>query len=446
MKNLQSKRRNMSNTALPANPESEQAAIAYALRNPTQWGRMNDICKAENFYHVPYRWAWEAMERLSDKGLAIDILTLTDELERAGQLDEFHIAGGTHYGRAGVSGIKQVNTSEGGESYAVTVQVYAAKRQILQWLNQGASWAMNGRPAHDILVDLETSFGSLVLHEGRAMSHTINMSDATEHAIEAAKSAAKGERALSTGLIDLDKILAPQKTELITIAARPGKGKSSLLATIAVNAARAGKRVKFFVLEMGHVPVTQRMLAQIGGLDAFRLMQGKLRDEEWTKLTHAVDELRSIPLILCDLPAIKIGQIRTEARRSNVDVIIIDYIQLAQADKKNERRDLDIGEITRGLSALAIELDIPIIAAAQMNRNVEGRAEKRPTLADLADSSSIEKDSSSVVFIHEIDGGGVELIIEKHRNGPIGTAAAYFDRVTTSFRDGVKNYHDFASD
>jgi replicative DNA helicase len=414
----------------------EQALLAYTLRNPEKIISLLDIVKPDDFGWNCYGWCWEAMTVLSEKGMRIDAITLGDELERANRLKDFYPPGAKQFsGRAALSMIREVITTEAGDSYAMTISDYSSKRAIDRWLTQAHAWAHNGRPAADIIADLDTSFSTLILHQGKARAHTVTMELATVRAIEASEAAGRGERAVTTGLKDLDKLLSPQKTELIVVAARPGVGKSALCATIAIHASQEGRKVKFFTAEMGATQVTQRLLSQLSNVSAFRIMRGSLSSEEWEKIHEAASALQELPIVICDLPEIKIGQIRSECRRDPVDVVILDYIQLANSDKKNDRRDLDIGEVTRGCKGLAKELDIPFFAAAQVGRAAEGR---EPTLADLRESGSIENDADSVLFIHRTD-SCCELIIAKHRNGPLGKVPVYFSEETIKFHDGVYN-------
>lgn len=428
------------------NPEIEQAILAHVLRHPKDFAPLHDIIKPVDFGWDCYAYAWDAMRDLSERGMGIDTVTVGDVLEREGRLSDFCIPGPKQFtGRAALSMLRDVITSSSGLSYAENIQDYSAKRQIDRWLTRAHQWTHNGRRATEIMSDLETSFGTLILHGGRVNTHTIPSELSGIRAIESARAAARGDRAFPTGLIDLDKIIAIQRGELITIAARPGQGKSALLVTAALNASRIGKKIKFFSVEMSVVQVTQRFLSQISGVSAFRLMQGKLSTEEWEKIELANDEWCNLSITICDLPAIRTSQIRTEARRDPIDALILDYVQLAKADGKNDRRDLDIGEVTQGMKALAKELDIPVLQAAQMSRAVEARAEKRPVLSDLRESGSIENDSDSVVLMYqksEIDPH--ELILAKHRQGPTGSALVYFEKETMRFMDGVT--HDVLLD
>ena len=177
------------------------------------------------------------------------------------------------------------------------------------------------------------------------------------------------------------------------------------------------------------------MLAQLSGISATKIMQGNMTTDEWEKYRQAQDDFSELRITICDLPAIRIGQIRTEARREPVDIIMVDYIQLANADKPKENRTLDVGEVTRGLKALARELDVPIFAAAQLSRAVDARGDKRPQLSDLRESGSIEQDSDSVLFIwnDSVKTSVWELTVSKHRNGPCGKMDVQFHPETTRF-------------
>ena len=419
------------------NHEAEAALIASCLYQPGEITALADIVKPEDFSWECYRWAWQAMEALNERGMRIDEIVLGDELERMGKLKEFRGPNAQFTANAAISEIADMDTPRGsGEARALTVADYARKREIFNGAARWATWAANGRTAAAIVADIENELSKMTLHSGKVSTHTAPPVLSGMYAIDAARAASRGDRAYPTGLADLDKLIAIQKGELVTIAARPGKGKSALLVTTALNAARLGKRIKLFSVEMSIVQVTQRFLSQISGVSAFRLMQGRLSEEEWQKVEAANDEWGNLNITICDLPAIKISQVRTEARRDLIDALILDYVQLAKADKRNDRRDLDIGEVTQGLKALAKELDIPVLQAAQMSRAVEGRAEGKPMLSDLRESGSIENDSDTVILMwQKSDLDPYELIIGKHRQGPTGTAKVYFDKETMRFKD-----------
>jgi len=415
---------------------SEQAVIAAVLCIPGQFRRLTDIIKPDDFGWQCFGWAWEAMLSLDERGLTLDAVTLGDELDRAGKLTGFQLPEQKNFtGRGAISLLRDLDTLDSAESYAITVQDYSGKRQIDRWLTEAHNWAHNGRTSSAIITDLQSSFGKLILHSGKVTTHTVSAAIAGERAMELSKSASRGERAVLTGLPDLDRLLHPERGELITIAAQTGKGKSSLLATIALNSARTGKRVKMFTLEMSSARTAQRILSQISEIPATRIIQGRLSPEEWEALDAAKNRFSALPITICDLGAIKISELRTEARRTPADIIMVDYIQLANADKPKENRTLDVGEVTRGLKALTLELDIPIFAAAQLSRAVDSRGDKRPVLSDLRESGSIEQDSDSVVFIYNdpIKSTAWELIVAKHRNGACSKIDTYFHPETTHF-------------
>lgn len=427
--------------ATPYSPEAESASIAAILRDPRQYLAMADIIQVSDFYFRPYQWCWEAFATLVKHGQRIDEVTLGDELERMNKLDEFVSAGrGDIRSRAAIARLRSITLprSESAESYAALVQDYAVKRRLLNFAGKLAEWAYNGRHAPDIVADAETYLSRIVLH-GRAAASTVSAAVATAQAYAAFAAASKGEETgLATGLIDLDELLGIQNGELVTVAGRPGQGKSSLLASIALNVIRRRKRALFFTVEGSAAMLAQRLLAQISGVDSFRIRRGKLNEGETLKLQEAIDNLAVLPLAICDLGAIRIGQIRSEARKQkDLKVIFLDYIQLANADTKQDRRDQDIGEVTRGLVALAKELNVPVIAAAQLSRAVEAREDKKPMLSDLRESGSIEQDSSSVVFIHfpKPDTNSADLIVAKHRDGPVGTCSVRFLRHITRFEN-----------
>ena len=302
-------------------PECEIALLACVLRQPELFPSLADIVVVSDLYWLPFAWAWRAFEELHDLDQRIDAVTLGDQLERMGKLEEFCLPGGMHYGRAGISGLREMASwNESAEAYAIQVQDYSAKRRLLNFAGQIAFWAQNGRRASDIIADTEQAFGKIILH-GKAATYTTGMDIAAVHAYDATMQAMEGkETGLDTDLVDLDRILGVQKTELITIAGRPGEGKTSLLTTIALNAAKRRKKVLFFTAEMSSLLVTQRLLSQLSNISAYRLMRGKLKDDEGLLLGDAVETLSSLPVIICDLPAIRIGTKRVR-RYKKEDII-----------------------------------------------------------------------------------------------------------------------------
>mgnify|MGYP002351759040 FL=1 len=235
-----------------------------------------------------------------------------------------------------------------------------------------------------------------------------------------------------TGLIDLDKLLGGlQKSDLLIVAGRPGMGKTGFLLSIAKNAAqRFKKHVAMFSLEMSSEQLVQRIIAQETGIDTQRLRTGKLQEDEWDIFTHAIDTLGETHIWLDDTPAITPLQLRTKCRRLHMehelDLIIVDYLQLMSGDVRSDNRVQEVSYISRNLKVLARELNVPVLAAAQLSRAVEQRADKRPQLSDLRESGSLEQDADIVMFINRPDAlekdnprqNIAEIIVAKHRNGP----------------------------
>jgi len=416
----------------------ETAIFASVIRNSEQFESLRDILKPEQFGWECFRDAWKEVGKIHDSGLVIDGVILGDALEKSGKLKDFTLPGSKVFGRAAISKIRDSRTTpEATESYAHLIVDEHAKRELEALYTKAVMQCRNGRMAVDIVSDVEHESGKLVLH-GRIDNHTYDMQTAVKNAKIATELAATGARALETGLKDLDTLINVQKGELITIAAPTGQGKSSLLTTIALNSARQGKRWQMFALEGGAVRFTQRLLSQISGIDAWRIMSGRINENELDAWKSAMEELNNLPIFVTDIPNIKIGQIRIEARRHDVDALAVDYVQLASSDKKNERRDLDIGEVTRGLSALAAEKDIPIFQAAQIDRGVEKRADRKPELYDLRESGSIENDSATVIMMYrpnKDDQTLVDLLVKKHRNGKAGECSVRFNPTTMMFTE-----------
>jgi len=235
-----------------------------------------------------------------------------------------------------------------------------------------------------------------------------------------------------TGLIDIDRLLGGlQKSDLLIIAGRPGSGKTGFLLSVAKNAAQKHKKhVAIFSLEMSNEQLVQRLIAQETGIDTQRLRTGKLNDDEWPIFTHAIEVLSDTHIYLDDTPAITPLQLRTKCRRLaleyELDLVIVDYIQLMSGDVRTDNRVQEVSYISRNLKVLARELNVPVLAAAQLSRAVEQRADKRPVLSDLRESGSLEQDADIVMFIHRPDmlekdsprQNVAEIIVAKHRNGP----------------------------
>ncbi|MFQ5616044.1 MAG: replicative DNA helicase, partial [Anaerolineales bacterium] len=261
-----------------------------------------------------------------------------------------------------------------------------------------------------------------------------------------------------TGFIDLDRLLSGlQPSDLLIIAGRPGQGKTALLMSVAKNAAQLRKKhVAIFSLEMSNEQLVQRLISQETGIDSQRLRTGKLNENEWPLFAHAIEVLSDTHIYLDDTPAITPLQLRTKCRRLhmefNLDLVVIDYIQLMQSGMRSENRVQEVSYISRNLKILAKELNVPVLAAAQLSRAVEQRADKRPVLSDLRESGSLEQDSDIVMFIYRPDQyekdtvkqNVAEIIVSKHRNGPVGSVELIFRPTLAKFENAATRQVDLA--
>lgn len=429
--------------------DSEDALIGSVLRGGLPvYQRVKEIVRPEMFGNVSYGEIWNAVEKLYESGLSIDTITVGDQLERAFKLEE--VSNGPRSGRALLSDLRALGDPRNAESYAENVQDYHVKKLLEDYGKKMVVWSANGRRSQDIMQDVNKLLGDIVLYSGKAQDHIADISQAVSQAYDDTDAASRGEiRTFPTGLIDLDKLLngGLRGGQLIIEAARPGQGKTGLLVTAALNGMKAGKKVLFFSLEMSSKELAHRMIAMESGIPVDRLISGRLRENEWPVYTQAVEYISSLKdyLTIIDLPAIRIGNVRQLARRqylkNKYDIIMFDYVQLGEPDKPSERRQLDIGQISRGLKSLAKELDVPILTAAQLSRAVEMRADKRPMLSDLREAGDLEQDADIVMFIYRPDQyeketskqNVAELIVAKHRNGATGSVNTIFRGSLTKF-------------
>jgi len=432
--------------------ENEEALIGSVLRGGFPvFERVREIVKPEMFGNVSLGHVWNAIERIAENGMTIDTITVGDELERALKLNE--VSNGHRTGRGLLTDLRQTGDPRGAESYAENVQDYFFKKKLEEYGKRMVVWSANGRRSADIIKDIDKLLSEIVLYSGKAVDHVWDIKDAVGLAYDETDEAAQGiVKTVQTGLFDLDVMLngGMRKGQLIIGGARPGQGKTGLLVTVTLNAARKGKRSLVFSLEMTATELAHRYLSQISEIPVDRLMSGKLTEREWPVYVAAVDELASLPITIIDLPAMRIGNVRQMARRemskNKIDLIGFDYIQLGEPDKNSERRQIDVGQVSRGLKALAKELDVPVFSLAQLSRGLEQRQDKRPMLSDLREAGDLEQDADVVIFIYRPDQyesnsdkqNTAELIIAKQRNGQVGSVDTIFRPVFTRFENATK--------
>jgi len=439
--------------SIPHSREAEEAVVGAVLINPEVYYDVAQFLQADDFYIHRHKWIWEAFTRLHEQRIPIDMLTLSEELDRVGQLGEL---GGPAYLTALIN---QVPTSLNAESYGHIVEGHSVRRKMINAANQIASLAYNEEALVDTVMD-EAEKAVFNVSERRLKHDLVPISSVLSEYYDRIDDLAKRDDEIfgvPTGFFDLDKLLSGlQPSDLLIIAGRPGQGKSGFLLSVANNAALVHKKhVAVFSLEMSNEQVVQRLIAQQTGIDSQRLRTGKLVEEEWPKFTHAVEVFSDTKIFLDDTPAITPLQLRTKCRRLHMeyglDLVIIDYLQLMGGDTRNDNRVQEVSYISRNLKILARELNVPVLAAAQLSRAVEQRSDKRPVLSDLRESGSLEQDADIVMFIYRPDQyekdtvkqNVAEIIVAKHRNGPVGSVELIFRGALAKFENAATKHVNF---
>ncbi len=424
----------------------EAALIAACMRKPALLDEMKELVYPSMFGWKAYQDAWEAMLELQEQGSGIDPVTVGDELERRGRLEMFIAHDINSFtGRAALSVVRERGQPMNARTYAEIVQDYAAKRELLRTATRLAEWAINGRRAVDILADMEKELLKIhVTGSSKAAKHTAGLADAVLMAVERTDQARDGEISyIPTYYPDLDRLVTGfSEPDLWVVAARPGMGKTALLASIAMNVIEKGKKVVFFTLEMGMAQIAMRMISMLSGVPYSEQLTGKMSEETRERYDAAVNELlaNSSGVYLNDLPAISPQKIRQELRRiGEVDLVVLDYIQLASADQQYDVRNLEVAAIVKGLKEICKEFHVPMLAAAQLNRAVEQRSEKMPILSDLGESDELGKSADKVLFIHREEGSSnAMIIVAKQRNGPTGITSLTYLGAKTRFVSQAK--------
>lgn len=433
---------------VPANPEAEQAVLGSILIDPDAVIRVAAFLKADDFYQEKNGWIYQATLDLHERRQPADFLTVTDELDRRRQLDE---VGGPAYV---MDLINAVPTAIHVEHYARIVERTSVLRKLIRAAGQIAQIAYEETTedigevidrAEQVIFSVAERRAQRDLMAVRAlMGDVIDRIDFLYHH--------RGEiLGVPTGFKLLDKMLGGlQKSDLVILAARPGVGKTSLAISLAQNAARKyGKRVAVFSLEMSNEQLVQRMLSAETGIDSQRLRLGDIHgEEEWHKLMEAAGALSDAPIFIDDTPAVSAMELRTKARRiyaeHDLDLIVVDYLQLMQGDRRSENRVQEISAISRGLKGLARELNVPVLALSQLSRAVESRQDKRPILSDLRESGCLSgeslvtlADTGAQVPISQLVGqSGFRILALNEKTLKIEPA-----EVSRAFSTGIKPVH-----
>jgi len=436
----------------PHNLEAEQSALGSILLDRDAIIRVETILRPEDFYQPAHGMIYQAMRDLYNRREPTDILTLSDELGRRNQLES---VGGLAYLS---SLIESVPTAVHVEYYSRIVERTSTQRRLIQ---AGAEVVSVGyREDLEIEDALDQAERSIFGVAQRRLTKEFQKIDEVLEGFFDRLGERREQRdalvGVPTGFSDLDKLTGGlQRSDLIILAARPGFGKSALALGFAYTAAVQHDRVVgVFSLEMPAEQLVQRLVAAETGVDSHRLRMGHIEDNEWERVVRAFGRLSNSPMYVDDSGTLSIADVRTKARRlqaeHGLDLLIVDYLQLMQG-KRSENRVQEIADISRGLKSLARELDVPVVALSQLSRAIESRTGHRPQLSDLRESGSIEQDADIVMFIHREDKFDhesekknlAEVIVAKHRNGPIGSIPLRFFENNARFAD-LQTFNDGA--
>ena len=441
---------NTAERALPQALEVERAVLGAMLIDNMAINRAVEVLGDETaFYHTPHRKVYAAIQKLSERGEPVDQVTLTEELLRRGQLDD---VGGAVFIAELAS---EMATAANAEYHAQIVLEKAQRRRLIAAATQTLTESYEETEDVRELID-RAEQRVFQIAEGELGKGVMPLASAIEEAYVAIERAHEQPGALTgvtTGYTDLDEITAGlQSSDLIILASRPSMGKTALTLCMARNAAVKGSTpVLYFSLEMSTEQLAQRLLCGEARVNSHRVRTGRLSEEEWQRLSEWTGKLIEAPIYIDDTPAISVMELRAKARRAkseyNIELIIVDYLQLMTTSENFGSREQEIAYISRSLKALAKELAIPIVACAQLSRAVESRTDKRPQLADLRESGSLEQDADVVMFLFrpEVYGivdeegntqeGRAEIILGKQRSGPIGSIFLTFQAEYLRFEE-----------
>ncbi len=426
----------------PQDLQAEQSVLGAILVDASSINLVVEFLRQDHFYSKENQNIYGAMQSLFEKQQPIDIITLQSQLKKEGKLKD---VGGTSYL---TDLINTVPTSAYIEHYGRIVKDHYTKRQLIAFSSRTVQRAFDETGDTKKLLD-EAEKEIFSLAQEHLRQDFVELKEVLAESFERLEEFLKQgvqHRGLPTGYTDLDNKLAGlQDSNLIVLAARPGIGKTTLALNIALNVAMKEKKaVGFFSLEMSKEELVDRLLVGHADIDAWKLKTGRLSDEDYKKLTDAMGELADAPIFIDDTPGASILEMRTKARKlkieKDVKLLVVDYLQLADAGRRFDSRVTEVSMISQGLKNLARELKIPVIALSQLSRAVEQRGSKKPQLSDLRESGSIEQDADIVAFLYHEDENEdlldqskrmIKLFIAKHRNGATGEIDLMFrgDRV-----------------
>ena len=438
----------------PQSVEAEQSVLGGLMLDGQAFDRVADKITPDDFYRKEHRLIYTAIAALVEAGSPADVVTVSEWLEKNNELQN---TGGLAY-LASIANNTPSAANIG--AYANIVRERAILRNLIHTATRiaGSAYSPEGRSAADILDFAERSIFDISEQGAHRRGGFAPLKTLLTKAVDRIDALFRSDSAITgvpTGFKDLDDMTSGlQAGDLVIVAGRPSMGKTSLAMNIAESAALGSKLpVAIFSMEMPGEQLAMRMMSSLGRINAHKVRTGKLEDDDWPRLTHAIGLLAEAPMFIDDTPALTPLELRTRARRlkreHGLGLIVVDYLQLMEAPESSENRATEISGITRSLKGLAKELSVPVIALSQLNRSLEQRPNKRPVMSDLRESGAIEQDADVIFFIYrdEVynedsqDKGTAEIIIGKQRNGPTGKVKLTFLGEYTRFENYINTGH-----
>jgi len=441
----------------PNSIEAEQSLLGGLMLDALAWDKVADVIISDDFYRKDHRLIFSAIANLIEGGSPCDVVTVSEHLDARSELDA---SGGLEYLATLAN---ETAGAANARAYAKILRERSTLRALISAGNEiaGSAFTSDGRSAAEVLENAEKMVFDIAEKGNRGRKGFKSLKDILPAAVDRIDLLHQSDgniTGISTGFSKFDELTAGlQPGDLVIIAGRPSMGKTTLAVNIAENAAIGSKvPTAIFSMEMPAQQLAFRMISSLGRVDQTHLRTGNFPDEDWSRINTAVQLMSEAPIYIDDTPGLAPTEIRARARRlqreHGLGLIVVDYLQLMQVHGSNENRATEISEISRGLKALAKEMECPVIALSQLNRSVEQRTDKRPVMSDLRESGAIEQDADLIVFIYREEvynqdtprKGVADIAIAKQRNGPIGDFPLTFVGRYTKFENWVPdNYGDY---
>ena len=435
----------------PHSIEAEQSVLGGLLLDNAAWDKIADFVSSEDFYRYDHRLIFQHIARLINSAKPADVITVFESLSSAAKAEE---VGGVTY----LNALAQNTPSAANiRRYAEIVRDRGILRKLITVADDisGSAFNPQGKEVKQMLDEAESKIFSIAEEGARGSQGFQEIQPLLTQVVERIDELYNRDNpnditGVPTGFLDLDRMTSGlQPGDLVIVAGRPSMGKTAFSVNIGEHVAvDSGLPVAIFSMEMGGAQLAMRMLGSVGRLDQHRLRTGRLNDEDWPRLTHAIQKMNDAQIFIDETPSLSSIELRARARRlarqcGKLGLIIVDYLQLMSANSPGENRATEISEISRNLKGLAKELNCPVIALSQLNRSLEQRPNKRPVMSDLRESGAIEQDADLILFIYRDEvynpdspeKGMAEIIIGKQRNGPIGSVRMTFLGHYTKFEN-----------